>query len=60
LGGQGRVDDMGNFPTGTLQEADIIINTGINAGENHLQMGNMVKAGEALENTRDKVKGPGL
>ena len=25
LGGQGSVDDVGNFPTGTLQEADIII-----------------------------------
>jgi len=26
LGGQGSVDDVGDFPPGTLQEADIIIN----------------------------------
>ena len=39
---------------------ETIHNAEINVGENHLQMGNMDKAGEVLENVWDKVKGPGI
>ena len=39
---------------------ETIHNAEINVGENHLQMGNLDKAREVLENAWDKVKGPGI
>jgi tetratricopeptide (TPR) repeat protein len=39
---------------------ETIHNAEINVGENHLQMGNVDKARDVLENAWDEIKGPGI
>jgi len=65
-GEAGEIEEALRLNEEALEEAlptnnpETIHNAEINVGENHLQMGNMDKAREALENAWDKVKGPGI
>ena len=63
-GEAGGIEEALSLNEQALEEAlptnnpETIHNAEINVGENHLQMGDMDKAGEVLENAWDKVKGP--
>lgn len=62
----GEIEEALRLNEQALEEAlptnnpETIHNAEINVGENHLQMGDVDKAGEVLENAWDKVKGPGI
>ncbi len=62
----GKMEEALRLNEQALEEAlpthnpETIHNAEINVGENHLQMGDMDKAGEVLENAWEKVKGPGI